>query len=123
MDSHRIVSSQLVVLMRQVFMVPLAGDIVAQGSVDDIFYRPSHPYVEGLLACMPREHGHDELVPVQGSVPVPEDYPEGCRFHPRCDHADADRCTTTPIVLEPVGPGHLVRCARWRELALRGVAG
>ncbi|MGH9226761.1 MAG: ABC transporter ATP-binding protein [Acidimicrobiales bacterium] len=101
--------------------VMYAGDVVAQGSAEDIFYRPSHPYTEGLLACSPREHGQEPLVPIVGSVPVPEDYPAGCRFHPRCAYRVEGPCTTSAVPLEPVGPGHAVRCARWSELTLRGV--
>jgi peptide/nickel transport system ATP-binding protein len=101
--------------------VMYAGEVVAQGSVDEVFYRPTHPYTEGLLTCSPREHGHQPLVPIPGSVPVPEDYPVGCRFHPRCPYHLDGPCTSAPIPLTPAGPGQVVRCARSTELVLRGV--
>ena len=101
--------------------VMYAGEVVAEASVDDTFYRPSHPYVEGLLACRPREHGSEPLVPIPGAVPAPEDYPGGCRFHPRCTHRVDGPCTYGRIPLDVVGPGRASRCARWTELTLRGV--
>jgi len=103
-------------------VVMYAGEVVAQGGADDVFYRPGHPYVEGLLSCSPREHGHDPLVPIPGSVPVPGDYPTGCRFHPRCPYSVEDLCTTAPIPLADSGPGQVARCSRSAELALRGVS-
>jgi peptide/nickel transport system ATP-binding protein len=101
--------------------VMYAGEVVAQGSVDDIFYRPSHPYTAGLLACSPKEHGREPLVAIPGSVPAAGDYPPGCRFHPRCAYRVDGPCTAAPVALEVVGPGHATRCARWAEIELHGV--
>ena len=111
--------------------VMYAGQVVSQADVDDLFHRPNHPYVEALLACSPTEDARAPLAPIAGSVPVPGAFPSGCRFHPRCPYRAEERCTETPVVLTSAGagagsvtlPGEAVRCARFGELALRGVGG
>ena len=49
--------------------VMYAGRIVEQGPVDDIFYRPAHPYTLGLLRSMPRvdADSYERLVPIEGT--------------------------------------------------------
>ncbi|MGB8930191.1 MAG: ABC transporter ATP-binding protein, partial [Anaeromyxobacteraceae bacterium] len=51
--------------------VMYAGRIVEQGSVDDLFYRPAHPYMLGLKQSMPQrgERTHGRLEPIEGSPP------------------------------------------------------
>ncbi|MEZ5598212.1 MAG: ABC transporter ATP-binding protein [Pseudomonadales bacterium] len=69
--------------------VMYAGQIVEKGSVDDVFYRSSHPYTLGLRAAMPsndREHGH-RLHPIDGSPPDLFHPPVGCGYCARCPHA------------------------------------
>ena len=48
--------------------VMYAGKIVEQGPVDDIFYKPGHPYTVGLLRSMPRVdagRGYERLIPIE----------------------------------------------------------
>ena len=68
--------------------VMYAGHIVEQGSVNDIFYRPRHPYTKGLLRSMPRvdELQHERLIPIEGTPVDLLDPPKGCAFGPRCEH-------------------------------------
>ena len=57
-----------------------------QGTVDELFYDPRHPYTLGLLqldAAMSRAR-HDRLNPINGTPPNIEHLPSGCAFHPRC---------------------------------------
>lgn len=73
-------------------IVMYASKIVEEGSLDDIFSKPSHPYTQGLLASIPKLSGQKEkLRAVSGSVPSPLNYPTGCYFRNRCKFA-FDRC-------------------------------
>ncbi|WP_261132571.1 ABC transporter ATP-binding protein [Bacillus sp. Marseille-Q3570] len=68
--------------------VMYGGQIVETGTVDEIFYKPKHPYTWGLLASMPKL-GADgsELIAIPGSPPDLSDPPKGCPFAARCPHA------------------------------------
>ncbi len=73
--------------------VMYAGRAVESGPVADLFDDPQHPYTIGLMGAMPalgRRTGR-RLATIPGSVPLPADLPEGCRFATRCPFADA-RC-------------------------------
>lgn len=67
--------------------VMYAGKVVEYGTVDDIFYKPSHEYTKGLLRSIPRLDGkeHTRLVPIEGSPVDMLNPPKGCPFAPRCD--------------------------------------
>jgi len=70
-------------------VVMYAGQIVEQGTTQDIFYNPSHPYTEKLLASVPRlDMKRDEsLHSIAGTPPDLYIPPKGCAFYDRCDHA------------------------------------
>lgn len=75
-------------------VVMYAGKVAEIGSVVDIFKRPLHPYTVGLLRSIPRlDDDSGRLQVIQGTVPNPGEMPKGCRFHPRCLHAE-DICRT-----------------------------
>ncbi|HKX55336.1 MAG TPA: ABC transporter ATP-binding protein [Xanthomonadales bacterium] len=78
-------------------LVMYAGQVVESGSVDDIFYRPQHPYTRGLLASVPRldRPADTELHAIRGNPPNLLALPEGCAFRDRCDYAQ-DQCRQTP---------------------------
>lgn len=91
--------------------VMYAGRIVEQGSVDDIFYRASHPYTLGLLRSMPRIDDEDKkrLESIKG---VPVDMlnpPEGCGFSTRCEHCMNICLKKEPPMIE-LGNGHRSKC-------------
>ncbi len=77
--------------------VMYAGRIVEQGTLDEIFYDPQHPYTWGLLGSIARvdRDRPGRLPAIAGLPPSLADRPKGCHFHPRCPHA-FDRCTETP---------------------------
>jgi peptide/nickel transport system ATP-binding protein len=86
-----------------------AGRIVEQGPVDAVLDRPLHPYTVGLIGSVPsRNRRGKPLQQIPGMMPSPLRLPEGCSFRMRCPRADA-RCVAMPA-LEPLLPGHLVRC-------------
>lgn len=67
--------------------VMYAGKIVEYGTVDDIFYNPSHEYTKGLLRSIPKlnEKEHSRLIPIEGTPVDMLNPPQGCPFAPRCD--------------------------------------
>ncbi len=88
-----------------------AGSIVELGSVEDIFYQPTHPYTLGLIHAVPTVTGDfQDLVSIPGVPPDLIDPPPGCKFHPRCPYA-TQQCIEHEPQLEPIGEeGHIVAC-------------
>ncbi len=77
--------------------VMYAGRVVERGPVADVFASPQHPYTEALLHSIPLL-GMTQAEPlkvIRGVVPSPLDWPEGCRFAPRCDYV-FERCAEYP---------------------------
>ncbi|HHH29705.1 MAG TPA: ABC transporter ATP-binding protein [Polyangiaceae bacterium] len=77
--------------------VMYAGRLVEEGTVDAVFSAPRHPYTAALRASIPRvDQASDRhvLTTIPGLPPSPGALPEGCPFHPRCDHA-IDVCRTS----------------------------
>ncbi|MEC7414677.1 MAG: ABC transporter ATP-binding protein, partial [Pseudomonadota bacterium] len=79
----------VVARMADEVMVMYAGQVVEQGSVDDIFYRSAHPYTLGLRGAMPTNNreGNQNLIPIDGSPPDLFQPPAGCGYCARCPHA------------------------------------
>jgi peptide/nickel transport system ATP-binding protein len=93
-------------------VVMYAGKVAEQGSVDEIFTRPHHPYTWGLLGSLPRVDADvDRLVQIQGQPPSLLHPPPGCRFHPRCPYV-MDVCKSVVPELLPVSDAleHLQAC-------------
>ena len=76
-------------------LVMYAGRPVEYGSVDELFYRPLHPYTWGLMDSLPKYavDTKSTLCPIVGQPPSLIEVPSGCAFHPRCPHAKPV-CTT-----------------------------
>ncbi|TCL68176.1 ABC transporter ATP-binding protein [Rhizobium sp. BK251] len=90
------------------------GRVVERGSVDDIFYRPQHPYTLALLDSIPklgaRHTAGQRLKAIEGMVPHPLNRPEGCPFNTRCREAAAGLCDRIEPSLRELGPAHLAAC-------------
>ncbi|MBI1775900.1 MAG: dipeptide/oligopeptide/nickel ABC transporter permease/ATP-binding protein [Proteobacteria bacterium] len=95
--------------------VMYAGQVVEDGLVEEVFQEPLHPYTSALLAALPE--GDETPTGIPGVVPLPNAFPPGCRFAPRCAHA-ASRCTQAPIPLLEARARRRTRCIRWAELSL-----
>ena len=80
-------------------LVMYAGRTMEYGTVDDIFYRPSHPYSIGLLGAVPRLNDDvAELTTIAGNPPNLSRLPPGCPFQQRCLHvSDICRHTAPPL--------------------------
>ncbi len=91
-------------------VVMYAGQVVEQGTVEEVFERPLHPYTAGLLAAIPsRQPRGGRLSTIPGQVPSPMAFPTGCRFHDRCPRA-FDRCRSEAPPLYRPRAGCLARC-------------
>src|ERR687891_997208 len=68
--------------------VMYAGKVIERCAAQRLFAEPQHPYTVGLLGSIPRLHLQQQrLSAIEGFVPDPSAFPEGCRFHPRCPFA------------------------------------
>lgn len=95
-------------------IVMYAGQIVEEGSVEDIFDKPLHPYTEGLMLSAPRlGNPKEKLHVIEGTVPSIDNMPKGCSFSPRCKYATS-QCFEEKPELEEVSAGRRVRC--WNRL-------
>jgi peptide/nickel transport system ATP-binding protein len=93
-------------------LVMYAGRIVEQGSLDEVFYNPQHPYTWGLLGSITRLDipPPDRLPSISGAPPSLAARPEGCHFRPRCPH-EFDKCSEDPP-LEPRAGDSKTHCDR-----------
>ncbi|TCZ66850.1 ABC transporter ATP-binding protein [Roseicella aquatilis] len=81
------------------------GRIVEEGPAAEVFADPRHPYTRALLAAVPGMGA--KAVPIEGDPPSPIAPPPGCRFHPRCPHAEAlCRAEAPPLA----GGAHAAAC-------------
>ncbi len=108
------------------------GKIVEEGTRDEIYGQPAHPYTQALLSAVPlpdprAEHARERII-LQGDVPSPADPPSGCRFRTRCwwkqeleaKGTDTSICAEQDPALEPRDVGHPAAChfARVREVVV-----
>lgn len=76
--------------MADYVVVMYAGRVVEQGTADDIFHHPAHPYTIGLMKSKPMINEKvDRLYSIPGNVPNPINLPAHCYFKNRCES-----CTT-----------------------------
>lgn len=94
-------------------MIVYLGQVAEEGSTDDVFNSPRHPYTLALLAAHPipnpvLSRSRTRLV-LTGDVPSPIDPPAGCRFHTRCPIAEPV-CAEKPPAFKTFGNGHRAAC-------------
>ena len=96
-------------------IVMYLGQVVEEADVYSLFDNPLHPYTRGLIHSIPSIAGErpKRLFQIEGTVPLLSQVPNGCRFAPRCPHAD-DRCRKQMPDLVNV-EGHKVRCWQVKE--------
>jgi len=89
-------------------IVMYGGEVVEEGTAEDVFNAPRHPYTQALLGAIQVVDDTVTLTPINGNAPDVADVLPGCRFQPRCAHA-RDVCLTPPaLVGEDDGP--VTRC-------------
>jgi oligopeptide/dipeptide ABC transporter ATP-binding protein len=98
-------------------IVMYAGTIVEEGTVDEVFNKPLHPYTKGLIQSLPEfniEH-NKKIQPIRGSIPNMNNLPSGCYFHPRCDFA-TENCKINKPNLEIIVNNRKSRCFEFGKL-------
>ncbi|WP_421193447.1 ABC transporter ATP-binding protein [Aeromonas enteropelogenes] len=102
-------------------LVMYAGRTMEYGKVDDIFYRPSHPYTEGLLRAIPRlDTEGEELPTIPGNPPNLLRLPTGCPFQERC-HRVSEICGQQSPILTPFNNGRERACHWVSDAIIKGV--
>ena len=96
--------------MADYVVVMYAGRIVEQGTADDIFHHPAHPYTIGLMKSKPMlGEKVDRLYSIPGNVPNPINLPEHCYFKNRCESC-VEACEGTYPELISLSETHKVSC-------------
>lgn len=96
--------------MADFVVVMYAGRVVEQGTAQEIFYHPAHPYTVGLMASKPVVGKRtDTLYSIPGKVPNPVDMPDYCYFRDRCGRCGEDCRGKYPEQIS-LSPTHKVSC-------------
>ncbi len=98
-------------------IVMYLGKIVEVSPSKELFSAPRHPYTKALLSAIsvPDPERQRKKIILSGDVPDPISPPSGCRFHPRCPHAE-EICSREEPKMESVSAEHSVACHRHRDL-------
>jgi len=93
-------------------VVMYLGQIMEQGTTEEIFSPPYHPYTEALLAAVPIADTKIEKrhIVLKGEIPSPANPPQGCPFSTRCAYMIPGACDVTPPPQRTFGAGHKILC-------------
>jgi peptide/nickel transport system ATP-binding protein len=96
-------------------IVMYLGYIVEQGTTDQIFAPPYHPYTEALLSAIPIADTHvvKKHIVLEGDIPSAMNPPRGCPFQTRCRYKHLvpnNRCETEVPTYRDLGKGHRSLC-------------
>jgi peptide/nickel transport system ATP-binding protein len=94
-------------------VVMYLGTVVERGGVVEIFHDAQHPYTQALLRSIPKyglRAAGQRLDSIRGMVPDPYSRPEGCPYHPRCDHMIPGKCDRISPPSFNIGKDRVVRC-------------
>ena len=92
-------------------VVMYLGQMVEQGTPEQLFNDPRHPYTKALLSAIPIPDPEKKMERIQlnGELTSPINVGAGCRFAKRCLYAKPECSTQNPQLTE-VEPGHFVSC-------------
>jgi oligopeptide/dipeptide ABC transporter ATP-binding protein len=98
-------------------VVMYLGRVMEEGTVDEIFHTPRHPYTRALLRSMPSMQGETRvaLPIISGTLPHPFNRPSGCPFHPRCPDAMPNRCAARVPRPREAEPNRIVSCFLYHD--------
>ena len=92
-------------------LVMYAGQKLEEGTVDEIFYQPMHPYTQGLLQSLPRmDKNYKELPFISGTPPDLAKLGKGCVFAPRCQHRLTVCTEDIEVPCQVAGKNHFAKC-------------
>ena len=96
--------------------VMYCGSVVEEGTVEEIFQDPRHPYTRGLIASIPKlnDPQYRKLFNIRGTVPGLMNLPEGCRFADRCH--PTEECRAARPARVQLSPTHFASCCRVHEV-------
>ena len=101
--------------MADYVVVMYAGRIVEQGTAEEIFSHPAHPYTIGLMASKPVVGRQVErLYSIPGKVPNPINMPNYCYFKDRCEMC-VNGCEGDYPCEVSISPTHKVSCYRYYD--------
>jgi oligopeptide transport system ATP-binding protein len=90
------------------------GKLVEQGTTEQLYAAPLHPYTRALLGAVPTPDPEKKRlrIVVEGDAPSAIDPPSGCSFHPRCPRALVGTCDkeSPPLAELTAGTSHKVAC-------------
>jgi peptide/nickel transport system ATP-binding protein len=93
-------------------VVMYLGHIMEQGTTEEVFSPPYHPYTEALLSAVPiadtsvtKKH-----IVLKGELPSPMNPPSGCPFQTRCPRKIGAICETEMPPNKDMGNGHMIMC-------------
>ncbi|MBM4151930.1 MAG: ABC transporter ATP-binding protein, partial [Kiritimatiellaceae bacterium] len=94
------------------------GRIVEEGTTEEIFANPKHPYTQALLSAAPQVSTDNTLqkIILSGDVPSPIRPPSGCHFHPRCTQVRPGGSQAYPESVE-FSPTHSCKCILYSSKA------
>jgi oligopeptide/dipeptide ABC transporter ATP-binding protein len=107
----------VVELMSDTVMVMYLGMVVEMAPVDEMYYKPYHPYTQALFNSSPSLDVHKKKLKdfkLVGEIPSPLNPPSGCRFRTRCTFA-SEACAQKRPELVEVSAGHYVSCLMYPE--------
>jgi peptide/nickel transport system ATP-binding protein len=110
--------------------VMYAGRFVEKATTRTLFTEVRHPYTQALLHSIPKlaQPSHTRLEAISGRPPDLVNPPRGCKFAPRCPHAQEQCLVEEPALSDSETPGHSYRCffpvgtAAGREALARNLA-
>ena len=123
--SITLITHDLVVVaeMADYVVVIYAGRVVEQGTSQDIFHNPSHPYTMGLMKSRPVLNEYTgRLYSIPGNVPNPINMPAHCYFKNRCEFGVEKVCGGEYPPMIQLSDTHSVACYRCREIKQEGGA-
>ncbi|SDU10114.1 ABC transporter ATP-binding protein [Stappia sp. ES.058] len=93
-------------------VVMYLGQIMEQGTTDEIFAPPYHPYTEALLAAVPIADTRIEKrnIVLKGEIPSPANPPKGCPFSTRCAYMMPGVCDRDVPPLRTFASDHKILC-------------
>ena len=86
------------------------GEIVEEGTPDQVYNPPSHPYTEALLSAIPNPDPTVQQKRIRLEGEVPATVPQGCPFHTRCPRKLGAICEVEAPPYRDAGDGHFIRC-------------
>ncbi len=93
-------------------VVMYLGTIMEQGTTDQVFAPPYHPYTEALLSAVPIADTsvRKKHIVLTGELPSAVNPPPGCPFQTRCPRKIGAICETEAPPVKKMEDGHQIAC-------------